>query len=256
MLKSGESMENNNRTQQVAFDALCKELAEKELELATLENELAFFERIYAQRVGKLYVELDQLDAEIARELHRLHHDTEHQAIYEAAEQKAHANRQAVDEKLSGEAQKSPAPSEEVRNLFRKIAKIIHPDLATDEEDRAFRTRLMARANAAYKSNDKAALEQIFKEWEHRGEQPAPETSQLAFDDILERQINQIQARIRKIETRIEILKKSDLYQLMSRVELANKHGQDLLGEMAVNIQTQINAARDLLLRLRQQEQS
>lgn len=256
MLKSGAPQENNNTTRQATFDALCKELAEKELELATLENELAFFERIYAQQVGKLYVELDQLDAEIARELHRLHHDPEHQARYEAAEQKAHANQQAVDEKLSREAQKHPVPSEDVRNLFRKIAKIIHPDLATDEDDRAFRTHLMARANAAYKSNDKAALEKILTEWEHRSEQPVPETTRLAFGDILERQINQIQARIRDIEIRIEIMKNSDLYKLMSRVEQAQKHGQDLLSDMAINIQTQINAARELLLRLRQQEQS
>jgi hypothetical protein len=256
MQNSGAFIEDNLASRQALFETLCKELVEKELELATLENELAYFERIYARRVGNLYAELDRLDAEIAHELYRQHHDRKHQAGYEAAEQKAQTNQQAVDEKLTGESQKPPAPSEEVRNLFRKIAKMIHPDLVTDNQDRAFRTRLMARANAAYKINDKAALEQILAEWEHRGEQPAPETAPPHYGDPLERTINQVRSRIREIEARIGTLKKSELYQLMRQVDQAEEHGRDLLGEMAGNIQTQVNAARELLGRLQQQERS
>ncbi len=254
MTRPDTSLEDNIASRQAKFEALCKELAEKELELATLENELAFFERTYARRVGNLFAELDWLEAEIARELYRLYPDPEHRAGYEAAEQKARANQQAVDEKLAGEEQKLPPPSEELRNLFRKVAKIIHPDLATDEEDRAFRTRLMARANAAYKRNDKAALEQILEEWERRGEQPAPETTPQIHGDLLDRQINQAQARIREIEDQIEALKASELYQLMCRVEQAEEHGRDLLGDMARNLQHQIRGARELLESLRSKE--
>lgn len=247
------SLEDNTASRQARFEALCKELAEKELDLATLESELAFFERTYARRVGYLYAELDQLEAEIARELYRLYPDPEHQTGYEAAEQKARTNQQAVDEKLTGKEQKPPPPSEELRNLFRKVAKTIHPDLATDEEDRGFRTRLMARANAAYKRNDKAALEQILEEWENRGAPPV-ETSPQVHGDLLDRQIAQVQARIREIEAQIAGLKESDLYQLMRRVEQAEERGQDLLGEMAANIQTRINGARELIKGLKQRE--
>jgi hypothetical protein len=250
----GASLEDNTASRQAVFETLCKELAEKELELATLENEMAFFERTYAQRVGNLYAELDRLEAEIARELCRLYPGSERQARYKAAEQKARTNQQAVDEKLAGKEQKPPRPSEELRNLFRKVAKMIHPDLATDEQDRAFRTSLMARANTAYKRNDKAALEQILEEWEHRGEQPAPESVPLISGDLLERQINHVRARIREIEARIEALKKSELYQLMCRVEEAEGHGRDLLGEMARNLQHQIRGARELLKSLRSKE--
>jgi len=256
MQDSGAFLGDNTAARQAAFDGLCKELAEKELELATLENELAFFERIYARRVGKLYAELDRLDAEIARELYRLHPDTEHQGGYRAAEYKARTNQQAVDEKLAGETQKPSPPSEELKNLFRKIAKIIHPDLATDERDRAFRTGLMARANEAYKRNDKPTLEQILEEWEHRSEQPMLDTGLPAFDDLLQRQIIQVRARIHEIEARVESLKKSELYQLKRRAEQAEEHGHDLLGEMAINIQSQVNAARELLHRLQLQERS
>lgn len=256
MSRPNTSLEDDTASRQAKFEALCKELAEKELELATLENELAFFEHTYARRVGNLYAELDRLEAEIAHELYRLHPDPEHQAGYEAAEWKARVNQQAVDEKLTGEEQKPPSPSEELRNLFRKVAKIIHPDLATDEEERAFRTRLMARANAAYKRNDEAALEQILEEWENRGKQAAPETTPQIHGDPLDRQISQVQARIREIEAQIEALRTSELYQLMRQVEQAKEQGRDLLGEMAADIQTKIDGARELLQSLQQRKRS
>jgi len=256
MPNTDTSLEDSIAFRQTAFDALCKELAEKELELATLENELSIFERTYARRVGYLYAELDQLEAAIARELYRLYPNPEPQARYRAAEQKARTSRQAVDDKIAGGEQKPLPPSEELRNLFRRVAKIIHPDLAIDEQDRTLRTRLMARANAAYKRNDKATLEQILEEWEHRGEQPAPETSSPANGDLLERQITRIRTRIREIEARMEMLKKSELYQLMRRVEQAEEQGQDLLGEMAAHTQIQVAAAQELLQRLQQQERS
>lgn len=247
------SPEDNTASRRARFEALCKELAEKELDLATLQSELAFFERTYARRVGYLYAQLDQLEAEIARELYRLYPDREHQTGYEAAEQKARTNQQAVDEKLAGHEHKPPRPSEELKNLYRKVAKTIHPDFATDEEDRAFRTGLMARANAAYKRNDKAALEQILEEWENRGAPPV-KTPRLVYGDLLDRQIAQVLARIREIEAQIAGLKESDLYQLMCRVEQAEKQGRDLLGEMAANILTRIDGARELLKDLKQRE--
>ena len=253
MTHPAASLEDNTASRQARFEALCKDLAEKELELATLEGELAFFEHTYARRVGFLYAELDRLEAEIARELYRLYPDQGHQAGYEAARQKARANQQAVDEKLTGQEQKPPRPSQELKNLFRKVAKTIHPDFATDDEDRAFRTRLMARANAAYKRGDKAALEQILEEWKNRGAPPV-ETPPQMYGDVLDRQIAQVQARIREIEARLAGLKKSDLYQLMRRAERAEKQGRDLLAEMAANIQPRIDGARELLKGLKQRE--
>ncbi|MCJ7555432.1 MAG: hypothetical protein MUP90_00775, partial [Gammaproteobacteria bacterium] len=49
-------------------------------------------------------------------------------------------------------------PSERLRTLYRELAKLVHPDLTTDEGDRARRTPLMVEVNAAYQAGDEARL--------------------------------------------------------------------------------------------------
>jgi hypothetical protein len=236
------------------FEALTRELAEKELELATLENQLANFEKRYAKSVGILFAEIDFLEAEIAKEMLRLHPEDPCREGFRRAEQKAKRSKEAVNE--WSEPQKKPAyvPNEEIRNLYRKVAKTIHPDLADNEDERAFRTLLMTRANAAYKIGDKQALEQILYEWEHRDKQPVTGELEPSQPDLLERKILQIKARLNEIEINIRKLKESELYQLMVKVERADKEKRDLLGDMAKDLQEKIASATRLLVSLREQE--
>ena len=63
---------DNSRDRNAEFKSLSKELAEKELELSTLERRLSWFEERYARKVGILYAELDEIEREIAKELMRL----------------------------------------------------------------------------------------------------------------------------------------------------------------------------------------
>jgi septal ring factor EnvC (AmiA/AmiB activator) len=65
--------DNDFKSRESEFEALSRELAERELELATLENELGIFETRYARTIGVLFAELDELEKEIAKELFRLH---------------------------------------------------------------------------------------------------------------------------------------------------------------------------------------
>ena len=239
--------------QEAEFESLSKELAERELELATLENELSVFERRYARTVGILFAELDILEREIARELLRLHPDEKYQENFHKAERKSHDSQEAVNEKTRQEEKPSYVPTEEIKNLFRKVAKIIHPDLAVTENERAFRTDLMARANAAYKTGDKQALEQILHEWEHRDEKYLSQAEQSKEFDQLKQKISQIKRRIMEIEARIGELKKSDLYQLLLKVKQAELDGHDLLRDMAIDLQNQIHEAKKLLDGLKQQ---
>ena len=236
------------------FESLSKKLAEKELELATLEIELSFFEKRYARTVGILLAELDILEREIARELLRLHPEEQYRQGFYRAEKKARDSQEAVNEKTKQEEKQAYIPTEEIKKLYRKVAKTIHPDLSVNEAERAFRTVLMARANAAYKIGDKAALEQILYEWEHRDEESFFQEEEPKEADQLERKIAQIKHRLKEIEIRIGEVKRSDLYQLLLKVERADREGRDLLGDMARDLQGQILEANKLLDSLKQQE--
>jgi hypothetical protein len=242
------------KAREAEFDVLSRELAEKELELATLENELSAYERLYAKTVGILFAELDILEREIARELIRLHPEEKYQQGFQRAERKAQTSQDAVDEKTDQGEKESYIPTEEIKNLYRKVAKIIHPDLTVNEAERAFRTTLMARANAAYKKGDKQALEQVLYEWEHRDEKTYLQEGGEKESNQLERKFAQVKVRLKEIETKIDELKKSELYLLMLKIKRADQENRDLLGDMAKDLRERILEAKKLLGSLKQQE--
>ncbi len=239
---------------EAVFEALIRELTEKELELATLENQLAKFEKRYARTVGVLFAELDALEAAIAKELLRLHPEDPYREGFRRAEQKAKASKDAVDERAQPDEKQAYIPTDEIKNLYRKVAKAIHPDLSVNEEEREYRTRLMARANAAYKVGDKQALEQILYEWEHRDETSMAREQEPAQPNLLQRQILQMKARLKEIDIRIAKLKESELYQLMVKVNRADREKRDLLGDMAKDLREKIAGAKQLLGSLQEQE--
>jgi hypothetical protein len=249
LIPNSPRSENDSRAE---FEALTRKLAEKELELATLENELGFFEWKYARTIGVLLAKLDELEKKIAEELLRLYPEEKSKKNFQNAARKAKTSQDAVNEKLRQGEKKAFVPSDDLKDLYRRIAKTIHPDLATDDEERAYRTIFMARANEAYENGDKEALEQILDEWEHRDEKSFPKEAETSQLDQLEQKILQVKTRIKEIESRIAELKGSELYQLMIKVEQAELEGRDLLGDMAKNLQNQIQAAKGLLESLRQ----
>jgi hypothetical protein len=63
--------------------------------------------------------------------------------------------RQQQEEKM---AQEAALAAQSVRDVFRRLASALHPDRASDEDDRARRTALMQRVNQAYEKQDLLAL--------------------------------------------------------------------------------------------------
>ena len=232
---------------QQQFDALSKELAERELEIATLEHDLLVFEKRYAKSVGVLLAELDILEREIARELLRLNPDDKHQKGFDKAERKAQFSQDAVNDKTNMGEKEPYVPTDEIKNLFRRVAKTVHPDFGVNESERAFRTELMTRANIAYRQGDKKALEDILNEWENRDKNSFAQQEEYDETAQLKQKIDQIKVRLVEIENRINELKQSDLYKLMLKVELAESNGYDLLDEMTKELKTKIIGAKKLL---------
>jgi len=228
---------------QAELASLEAELIQRELDLATLRAELADFESRYLRTVGVLYAELDEIEAQIAEaQARRRPSDPE-------AEERAYRARAQAQE--SSETAKhifvpKPKPTESLKGLFREVAKRIHPDLATNDADRARRERLMAEVNLAYENGDEAKLRSILADWESSPDTVEGEGVGAELIRVI-RKIAQIQRRLTEIDAQIEQLSLSDLYQLRSKANEAENQGRDLLKEMASRVENQIEDARKRL---------
>lgn len=212
------------------------ELTERELDLATLRAELVAFEARYLREVGVLYADLDEIEAQIAEAQARLR-PRDQKAQEEAACARTQAEESAETAKAIQEPK--PKPTESLKKLFREVAKRIHPDLATNEEDRARRQKLMAEANRAYEEGDEAKLQAILQEWETSPESVEGEGVGPDLVRVI-RKMAQVERRLGDIETEITQIEASDLYKLKARVEEGENEGRDLLAELASQVERQI----------------
>ena len=196
------------------------ELVEKELSLATFQAELNSFENEYMRVIGTRYTELDRIEAEI----------NEYIALQESNQ----------DFK----------PSPELKKLYREVAKKIHPDLATDDEERQRRQKLMVEVNQAYENGNLEQLKAILQDWESSPESLKGEG--ISFDLIrIIRQIAQSRERLKTIQTEIQLLEQTELGQLRQKILQAKETGQDLLADMANELDEQINDLKEKLKQLK-----
>ena len=227
------------------LDSLEARLVQRELDLATLHAELFLIERLYLRVVGVMYAELDLVEAEIADAL--LRWNPSNAATRERAEQ-AHAQAQRSAGATSDAAHEPvrERPTESIKLLFRKAAKLFHPDLATDESERSRRTHFMTEANRAYEAGDSIRLQTLVEEWEgsHRPIAAVDVGAELVR---LIRKIARVQERMVVIDQEVSTLERSQTADLKRRIDEARQEGRDLLGEMAAKVSQQIAAARERL---------
>lgn len=158
------------------IDALRAEVSAMAAELAELRATLAAFEARYDARIGVLIVELDRVELEIARVRRKLAaiERERDDAAWRDAESAIERELRAEQERIEAEAAEAggareradelpPEPSVDVKatikDRYRRLARAFHPDLAVDEDERAFNERAMRRINAAMERNDLDALE-------------------------------------------------------------------------------------------------
>jgi hypothetical protein len=218
------------------------ELAEREFRSANLRAELGAFERRYLHFVGLRYAELDDLKAEIAERLAKEQPGNERlQRLAQIARAGANETKSSAGENTKEE----PAAFEsspEMKRLYREVAKRVHPDLTSDREDRAKRQQLMAEANDAYERGDESKLVRILTEYECSPEAVRGEGAGAELIRVI-RRISQARGRLSEIEAEMQELLRSDLYQLKSRIDDAQKHGRDVLKEMVEKVEEQIAQA-------------
>ncbi len=244
-----EEQELHEKLQELS--SLETELAQKELDLATLMAELQALESRYTRIVGRKFAELDRINAEIAEFLAAKNPEDLHaQAEAQTARERARETSREAGEVIEPSKVEAFKPTKEIKELYRRIAKKIHPDLAVDEEDRERRTKIMSEVNKAYEEGDVERLESILREWE-----TSPEA--IEGEDIGSRlvrtilMIARVKSRIVQIEKEIEQLMGSDLHELKLKVDKAAYDGRDLIEEMAASIDAQIESAQERLEELK-----
>lgn len=159
-------------------------LIEYEIAVETFRVEVENFSRLHEQKLGPVYLRLEELDARIAEAKAARTGDPED--IRAAEEARARVMPiPGVEELLHGwmdghglfpeaaamltEQEVRPPqrvrPSEEARRLYRELARKAHPDLVQEGAEQERREEFLTRVNAAYARGDEALLRELAEEW-------------------------------------------------------------------------------------------
>ncbi len=228
------------------LNALETDLADQETVLATLLIEMYRFQRAYLRVVGRRYAELDELEARVAEALAELAPgDKAAREEAQRTRQRAEESAESVGEPVPPDAKEGETPSEQLRKIYREVAKKVHPDLGTDI-DRAERVRVMTEANQAYESGDEARLAAILRDWEAR---PEAITGAGTADELIRaiRKVALVTTRLKAIASEIAEIEASDFYQLKIKAEHGMVEGRDILEELAATLDENIASTRSRL---------
>ena len=208
------------------------------------------FERRYLRHIGVRLAEVDELEAQIKEEQRR-RNPSDWLARRLALEARAKARESAgvIDNAAAPAPRQAKAlgetvePSENIKALYRAVAKRVHPDLSTDDAERASRTRAMADANRAYLDGSGARLRALLDHW--------TASPDVIFGDggVAEltrtiRKIDQVTARLSVVEAAIAALARSELTQLRLKALSERLEGRDLLDELAFALDQSLRALR------------
>jgi hypothetical protein len=221
-------------------------IADLELELSDTKNELSRFEIEYETRVGHLERRLEnarsQLKAARRQTAHQTHLDdrSDEDEVPDVMEQfrRTWSRRETpppppVPEKPADEISK-----EELKFLFRSLAKLYHPDLVTEIYDKKRRAEVMTKINRAYAAGDVATLQSFLEP----PSSPEPPRRKSRAETIIElrEELQRLDRVVRDLENELNRLINSETVRLMLDVSIAQREGRDLLGDMAEELAVEI----------------
>ncbi|MBW1596414.1 hypothetical protein [Streptomyces sp. JJ38] len=241
-------------------------LIEYEIAVESFRIEIENFSRLHQQRLGPVYLRLDELDAAIAEAIAARTQDPED--IARAREARAAvAPMPGVDALLGGWMQSegvSPEaqamlteravtppervrPGEEARRRYRELMRKAHPDLVTDEDERRRREEFVVRVNRAYAEGDEAALAALAEEW---AAGPRPEPEPLSRGEELYARLEWLAARKDWLSQVVAELEDSAVG---SMLKLAQNDPDGLLEEIAEQLAAQVAEREQRLAELQAQ---
>lgn len=230
---------------------LSRQLLERERGLAAFRGELHAFETSYRKALGARYARLDELaerldetalgDGPLPGEPDE---DGDGPADrYPGQGLPGGQNWAWGEREPDREPERRAVVGDDAKRLFRQLARLIHPDLAGDAQERERRTNLMVAANDAYEQGDVAALERLLADW-HASPEAVTGSGAAAELERTLRRIAQVEASIIQIDEELAELDASAMGWLRRRVEKADREGWDLLAHMVRELDRQISEAQ------------
>jgi hypothetical protein len=263
---------------EAALRATLAEVTRLDAEIEALSAELADFSRLYERALGaafqdlaaaeRLVRRLQGLEDGLAGAAERLRagepparapRPSRRRRGTRGAAQRAAEEGPAEEPQVDGEprapAQAADAPPEvepaelALKRLYRRLARLLHPDLAQDEPERVRLGALMARVNAAYRQGDLTALE-VMAEKVGAGE-PLGELSPDERRAHLERRTATLARIAASLGRERDRLLRSDTARLREEARRRADEGRDALAETAAEVREETEGAyADALHRL------
>ena len=231
------------------LQVLSRQLLDRERGLAAFRGELHAFETTYRKALGARYARLDKL-AELLDETAEPVVDGEPDPDDDGGPAERYPGQGVPggqnwawgEREPEKEPERRAVVNDDARRLFRQLARLIHPDLAGDPQEREQRTNLMVAANDAYEQGDVAALERLLEDW-HASPEAVTGSGAAAELERTLRRIAQVDAGMRRIDEELAELDASAMGWLRRRVEKAAREGWDLLAHMVRELDRQIGEA-------------
>lgn len=236
----------------LAIEVRKRKIADRQTELATLNDALSRFARDVLGEVDLLFEEIAGVRAEIADQQRRLAvlrneppPEDDPEELTDAGPPGDSAWESAFEEEQAPSRHRLAAVDEaEARRLYRDLAKRHHPDLAQDDEERQRRAALMLRVNAAFRDRDLDALRAL-----HRAAIPAAPGDARSLADRLgwaTREIARLNAILAALTAEHAAVLASDAHALWRRHEI----GEDVVEALEAQLRAQLTAHRARLAEL------
>ncbi|MEQ1606324.1 MAG: hypothetical protein ABL999_15795 [Pyrinomonadaceae bacterium] len=248
-----EEIELNKK--RAVLERLKDRLADREEEMTDLRTELEKFEANYSMQVGRLYANLDDIEAKIAEEEFKLVPDDE-EIKKKAEELRRRAEESAARALEAAEAAESSwEPTLAAKKAYHSLARTIHPDLALDAAEKEKRHDLMAQLNHAYSSGDQDKLNKLVEEFRNS---PDLVKGDSTGDELVRaiRQIFQIKARLVALTEEKKVAEASELFTLRNKMVAEMAEGRDMVAQMAARTVVQIRKSTRRLENLKNVNQA
>lgn len=235
-----------------------KELSELVEEKSDLENRLKAIENEYNIKVSPLILELEKIEIQIREfqrrldllnktneDLNKIEDSIKNDFEEEWRSWSDHHEEIEESKKADNETLLTEEYLAELKKLYKTLARMFHPDKATDPTQKELFHSIMVQINTAYSNNDLETLKEIF--YTYGDEFNEKETS---YFKILEKKLflfERVKAKYLRIRKELEEIKMSSIYDLFSRLVSSGLKLDEFLQGMINRIEQDISEKKKAL---------